>query len=320
MIALKFSDFGKTLSSSMWDEWTAGPCGDGRGALEEIRGIVQGTGLIPETGEEARLSSGRLWIFRRLSRLWEAAGLSDRADFPSLLLIPKTLKGKVSIRLPGNLAFLADPSAGPPLSDKEGPRRLRGLWGACGALYIPKSGYYMSFRTPSAEVERVAADMLKKNGFSFGRRFIQGRFEITLRNQEEIVTLLARFGLSRTSLKMEEKAIVRSMKNRANMLVNCDSSNIRKTLEAASRQLELAQAAAGSPGFESLPEVLKSLILTRVSNPSATLCELGLLQSPPVSKSTVQYRWKKLEQIMGPLVAGRRGTLTHRMRKEAETK
>jgi hypothetical protein len=97
------------------------------------------------------------------------------------------------------------------------------------------------------------------------------------------------------------------MKNRANMLVNCDSSNIRKTLEAASRQLDLARAAAESPGFESLPEVLKNLVCSRLANPSATLGELGLLQSPPISKSTVQYRWKKLELIMGPAVVGRGG-------------
>lgn len=307
MTALRPSDFGKTLSSSMWDEWAGGPPGGCECALEEIRGILQGM-IAGRAGEKLRFQSGRLWIFRRLSRLWEEAGLSAAADFPSLLAIPKTLKGKVALWLPEALFYLADPDGKVPGNfDRERPCRLRGMWGSCGALYIPKSGYYMSFRVPSAGAGGTAAAMLKRMGFSVRMRFIQGRHEITLRNQEEIVTLLARFGLWKTSLKMEEKAILRSMKNRANMLVNCDSSNIRKTLEAASRQLDLARAAAESPRFESLPEVLKNLVCSRLANPSATLGELGLLQSPPISKSTVQYRWKKLELIMGPAVVGRGG-------------
>lgn len=318
MIGLRSSDFGKTLSSSMWDEWTAGSCGNSEDALEEIRGILGGVGSVEKSGDTLHFSSGRLWIFRRLSRLWQEADLSIHADFASLLAIPKTLKGRVTLRVPENLFFLVDSGGAPPSFDKERPRRLRGLWGSCGALYIPKSGYYMSFRAPSADVEGIAAAMLKKSGFSFGRRHIQGRYEITLRNQEEIVTLLARFELAKTSLKMEEKAIFRSIKNRANMLVNCDSSNIRKTLEAASRQIDLAKAAVSSARFEGLPEVLKTLALTRVENPSATLGELGQLQSPPISKSTVQYRWKKLEHIIGSVVAERRGTIKNKMRKEAE--
>ena len=319
MIGLRSSDFGKTFSSSMWDEWVAGPAGDREEALEEVRGIVQGIGTAGKAGSGIRLTSGRLWIFRRLSRIWERAGLTDEEDFGSFLDIPKTLKGRVSLQLPKRLAFLTSES--PRLSpsfDRENPRRLRGLWGSCGALYIPKSGYYLSFRIPAARADAWASAMLEMMHFSYGKRLVQGRHEITLRNQEEIVTLLVRFGLSRTSLKMEEKAILRSVKNRANMLVNCDSSNIRKTLEAASRQLELAREAVSSPRFESLPEVLKTLASSRVANPSATLAELGQLQSPPISKSTVQYRWKKLAHLMGPVKSRHLTGQKVKLKKEVE--
>ncbi|MBL3538919.1 DNA-binding protein WhiA [Aminivibrio sp.] len=303
-------NIGKTLSSFMWDEWLTAPPKNRAEAVREIRGILQGMAASGGSESELRLSSGRLWIFRRLIRLWGEGELGFIHDFPSLLNIPRSLKGKVFLRLPERLTFLrhdrTEEMAG---FDRKRPDWLRGLWGSCGALYIPRSGYYLSFRIPSRETEHTAAAMLKKCGFSFGRRYIQGKHEITLRNQEEIVTLLAGFGLVKTSLRMEEKAIVRSMRNRANMLVNCDSSNIRKSLDAATKQLEIARAAVSAPGFESLPEVLKNLVKSRVANPSVTLEELGKMQSPPISKSTVLYRWKKLEQVMGPAsVSGKRNT------------
>lgn len=295
------TDSGKTLSSFMWDEWLAASCKDRTEALEEIRGILQGMTVTERTEEELLLSSGRLWLFRRLIKLWGKADLSSVHEFPPLLSIPRSLKGKVFLRFPEKLLFLHENRRDDMARfEKKRPDWLRGLWGSCGALYIPKSGYYLSFRVPSRETELTAAAMLKKSGFSFGRRHIQGKHEITLRNQEEIVTFLIRIGLVKTSLRMEEKAIVRSMRNRANMLVNCDSSNIRKSLDAATRQLEMARTALSAPGFEFLPEVLKSLVKSRITNPSVTLEELGRLQSPPISKSTVQYRWKKLEQVLVP--------------------
>ena len=295
------TDSGKILSSFMWDEWLTAACKDRTEALGEIRGILQGMRITERTGKELLLSSSRLWLFRRLIKLWGEADLGSIHEFPPLLSIPRSLKGKVFLRFPDKLLFLHENRMDDMSRfERKRPDWLRGLWGSCGALYIPKSGYYLSFRVPSRETELTAATMLKKSGFSFGRRHIQGKHEITLRNQEEIVTFLIRIGLVKTSLRMEEKAIVRSMRNRANMLVNCDSSNIRKSLDAATRQLEMARTALSAPGFESLPEVLKSLVTSRITNPSVTLEELGRLQSPPISKSTVQYRWKKLEQVLVP--------------------
>lgn len=291
------SDFSKTLSSSMWDEWLALPLEGKQSPLGEIKGIFQGMAAAGK-GEGAVLSSGRLWLFRRLSKLWKAGGLSSQWDFSSLLSIPPSLKGKVLFRVPEDLVSLFMGFDGEDLKPQRHFDWLRGLWGSAGSLYVPRSGYYLSFRVPSKDVYRRASVILKHNGLIFGKRSTQAGHEIILRNQGEIVTLLARLGLVKASLSLEEKAIVRSMKNRANMLVNCDSSNIRKSLEAASRQIDLARAAMETQDFDSFPEVLQTLAITRIANPSSTLEELGKLQSPPVSKSTVQYRWKKLEQRM----------------------
>ncbi len=94
------------------------------------------------------------------------------------------------------------------------------------------------------------------------------------------------------------------MRDRANRLVNCDASNIRKTLEAAEWQLEIAKVFQNEKVWATLPEPLKELIETRMQYPSATLTELGQLLSKPVSKSTVKYRWQKLKEMAEQLPHG----------------
>lgn len=273
----------------MWDEWVASPIRDSAGATREIRGILDGLSTEERRGGEAIVSSSRLWIFRRLRGLWDAAHLSEAAEFARLLSIPESMKGKVLLRLPAKVLALLRQRGRP------GIEWLKGVWGSSGALYIPRTGYYMTFRPPSHRIgDRVAAE-LRQERFFCGRRAVHNRVEITIRNQEDIVTLLSRFALGKSSLMLEERAIVRSMKDRANKLVNCDASNIRKALEASSRQMEVADAVLESVEERSIPEVLKRLIETRRENPSLSLEELGRIQMPPVSKSTIQYRWKKLE-------------------------
>ena len=291
-----------TLTSSIWDEWTAGPVAEGEKPREEIRGIFEGLHTEERDGGSIVYSSSRLWVFRRLRTLWSSWEEARDFDFASLLSIPPSLKGKVFFRLPPQLLTSLDHESG-----GRGMEWLKGLWGSCGSLYLPKTGYYLCFRISSKQTEERTVRLLKKKGFSFGKRRIQEKFEITIRNQQEIVDILARFHMFKTTLLLEEKAILRSLRNQANKLVNCDASNIRKSLEAASRQIEIARTVLEFPDYREFPAVLKQLVTTRLENPSATLEELGRMQSPPVSKSTVKNRWKKIESHIAPLSQRRKG-------------
>ena len=94
------------------------------------------------------------------------------------------------------------------------------------------------------------------------------------------------------------------MRDKANRLVNCDASNIRKTLEAAEWQLEIAKVFQNERILNTLPETLRELIEVRMQYPSATLTELGQMLSKPVSKSTVKYRWQKLKTMAEQLPHG----------------
>jgi DNA-binding protein WhiA len=175
---------------------------------------------------------------------------------------------------------------------------FRGFWGGCGSLYLPQSGYYMSLRMAEGDAPGRAARILNSAGLSFGRRVNRGRVEYTLRDQESIVTCLSAMGLVRSSLVLEETAIIRSIRNRVNKLMNCDSANISKSVDAAALQLALADRIDSDGLWDRLTPLQIELVAARRVNPSASLGELGQMLSKPVSKSTVEYRWRKLAMIL----------------------
>jgi DNA-binding protein WhiA len=91
---------------------------------------------------------------------------------------------------------------------------------------------------------------------------------------------------------------VRSIRERANKIVNCDSANIEKSLAAARAQLSMVDALDERGLWDEVPPALAELAKARRANPSASLGELGQILSKPVSKSTVEYRWRKLEFLI----------------------
>jgi DNA-binding protein WhiA len=122
-----------------------------------------------------------------------------------------------------------------------------------------------------------------------------------IRGLEDIVTVLAGMGLVRTSLVFEETAVLRSARGTANKLTNCDSANIGKTLEAARLQMRLVDALDAHGLWNAISPQLAEVARTRREPPSASLGELGQILSKPVSKSTVEYRWKKLEAFLAEM-------------------
>lgn len=295
----------KTLSEIMWDEWVFSPLSS-TDIDSETAGILWGLLTVyPETMSQGRfvLSGRRLWVFRRLRRIWALSRWGKRLDLSSMLNVPANFRGSVTLRIPQpimkEVIFWGENAR-----KKSDWQWMRGVWGNCGSLYVPKTGYYLAFRFRFYKIMELVLSILKNNQFPVGKRIVDGQYELLLRDQEKIVTLLSHYKLFDTSLKLEEKAIVRAMRDKANRLVNCDASNIRKTLEAAEWQLEIAKVFQNERILNTLPETLRELIEVRMQYPSATLTELGQMLSKPVSKSTVKYRWQKLKTMAEQLPHG----------------
>ena len=279
----------------LWDEW--GSVEAGKTSKDEAAGILDG---IPseDKSDSTFFTTPRLFAVRRLMRLWDECGWNGSDEY-SLRIVRTQQRGRVTFA--AGKAAVAKLKA---VTASKAKRTrnwswVRGLFGGCGSLYIPKTGYYLMMRVPEGRgaAERMQA-VMRSCGFDLGIRKRTESRELMLRDQQQIVTLLSRIGLVTTALELEETAIFRSIRNHANKLVNCDAANIKKSIEAAHGQLELIKNLEERGMTGSLPEPLLDLVNARKKNPSVTLKELGQTLPTPISKSTVEYRWRKLELML----------------------
>jgi hypothetical protein len=103
---------------------------------------------------------------------------------------------------------------------------------------------------------------------------------------------------SRALLNFENVRIIKSVRNNVNRQVNCETANLSKTIDASLRQIELIRRLLEEQGLEILPGNLRDLAEMRMSYTDASLKELGALLDPPLSKSGVAYRMRKLEETI----------------------
>ena len=105
-------------------------------------------------------------------------------------------------------------------------------------------------------------------------------------------------------LNLENVRIVKGMRNQINRLINCETANINKSINASLRQIENINLINRTIGLNRLPESLSQVAVLRLENPDASLKELGEMLDPPVGKSGVNHRMRKIEEIAEKL-AGR---------------
>ncbi|GHS95104.1 putative sporulation transcription regulator WhiA [Synergistales bacterium] len=285
----------RTVVAELWDEWADYPSDVPEKCSQETAGLVLGLPLAtgkPIAPGTVSLVSSRLPVLRRLIKLWKSSKWEGQLGIASNIRIPEDMKGRVRVDLPLDL-YNKVASYG-----RENWDWARGLWGACGAFYAPRSGYYMVLRmTESVSVKM--SSMLRRSGVKGAWRAAKpsGKRELILRGLQDIVTLLSKMGFPDIGAQLESDSVLRSVKSQANRERNCDTANIRKSLYAAEKQTNLARRLFENGIFQTLPEPLRELVELRLENPDASLTELGKLLCPPVTKSTVKYRWGRLEAL-----------------------
>lgn len=109
--------------------------------------------------------------------------------------------------------------------------------------------------------------------------------------------LLSLMGAHNALLNFENVRIVKDMRNQVNRLVNCETANLTKTVNAAMRQVESIKYVVSVMGLEKLSPSLRQVAELRLEYPEISLKELGEMLSPPVGKSGVNHRIRKLEML-----------------------
>lgn len=174
---------------------------------------------------------------------------------------------------------------------------LRGLFLGRGWISGRVPSYHLEFVTPSAPFAAELLQLLEEVGLRARVSIRKNSFVVYLKKASAVSDCLQLMGATGALLDLENIRVLREVKNRVNRLVNCETANLNKTVEAALRQREDIEFISSCLGLENLPEDLRQLAALRLSHPEATLKELGELMQPPVSKSCVNHRLRRLAEI-----------------------
>jgi DNA-binding protein WhiA len=180
---------------------------------------------------------------------------------------------------------------------------VRGAFLGGGSISNPERTYHLEFVTHS---EEYALDLCKLiNSFGLNSKVIQRKnsFIIYIKEGEQIVDLLNILGAHTSLLELENIRIMKEMRNNVNRLVNCETANLSKTVNAAVRQVESIKLIQNQIGLKRLPKNLREIAELRLNYPDESLKELGEMLDPPVGKSGVNHRLRKIEKIAEELRA-----------------
>jgi DNA-binding protein WhiA len=180
---------------------------------------------------------------------------------------------------------------------------LRGAFLGGGFVADPHGDFHFEL---TAETEQLAEDLVGlMERFDIHPKVTQrrGLYAVYLKGAEPIVTFLALVGAHRALLRTEDVRIVKSMRNDVNRLVNAETANLVKTAEAAAGQMDAITLIEDRRGLDSLPPALQELASLRLEHPDVSLRELGELADPPLSKSAVYHRVRRIEEIAAEIDA-----------------
>lgn len=279
--------------------------------LAELSGIISVAGsVILRGGGDKRLSieTENIAVARRTFRL-----LNEVFDVqPQLVTLKRARLGGRSahrIEISGDEAsFVLEGCGISVLQRRNVPREitvrkccrmsfLRGVFLASGSVTDPEKEYHLEFVLGD---EAFAQAVLKLIARFDLEAHIVARRQMTLvylKGQSEITDMLSILGAQCARFEMEDAFIKKELRNNANRATNCDSANVQRSVTAASRQAQAIERLLAARGENSLPPLLLETAKLRLQYPEMSLEELGRFCDPPVGKSGVNHRLRRLEQM-----------------------
>ena len=279
--------------------------------LSELSGIVSAAGsVILRGGGQRRLSieTENAAVARRAFRL-----LQEVFDVqPELVTLRRARLGGRSahrIEVGGDEASFVLEGCGISVLQRRGvPREitvrkccrmsfLRGVFLASGSVTDPLKEYHLEFVLGDEAFAQALQRLISRFDLDAHLTTRRNMPLVYLKGQGAITDMLSILGAQSARFAMEDAFIRKELRNNANRAVNCDSANAERSVIAASRQAQAIERLMSAVGEQSLPPALLQTAKLRLLYPEVSLEELGRLCDPPVGKSGVNHRLRKLEQM-----------------------
>ena len=174
---------------------------------------------------------------------------------------------------------------------------LRGAFLSIGSMSDPQKSYHLEFVCTDEDKARQLQSVIQ--GFEIDAKIVLRKkyYVVYLKEGSGIVDLLNVCEAPVALMNLENLRILKEMRNSINRRVNCEAANITKTVNAATRQIEDIEYLRDYYGFQKLPDNLRQMAEVRLEYPDAPLKELGDYLDPPVGKSGVNHRLRKLSEL-----------------------
>ena len=171
---------------------------------------------------------------------------------------------------------------------------IRGAFLAGGSVTDPSKRCHLELVTDHKNVAGETVSILQEMGFSPRVTTRAGHQVIYFKQSEAAEDFFTTIGASGAAMELMSAKVEKEMRNAINRQINCDSANADKTVSAAQAQMDRIRELEREYGLENLPRELSELALLRIANPEASLSDLAQLADPPVSKSCINHRLRKL--------------------------
>lgn len=174
---------------------------------------------------------------------------------------------------------------------------IRGAFLGGGSITNPEKTYHLEFVTGSEDHSNDLMNLINSFGLN-SKIVLRKEYRVVyIKEGEQISDLLNIIGAHQSLLKFEDIRVLKDVRNNINRLVNCETANLGKTINASMRQVESIKKIMNTIGLSSIPDNLREVAELRLEFRDSTLKELGSMLDPPVTKSGVNHRLRKLEKI-----------------------
>ena len=236
----------------------------------------------------------------RFSKLLKNLGINHNIEFDgkSFVITLKTKdciekvdiqKGEINIKVLDNM------------NENEKKAIIRGAFLGAGSVNNPDKTYHLEINLSNKTNVDYLYQILISMNIKCKKLELDKKCSIYLKDGEEISQLLALLGANKSVLNFEDIRVQREMRGKVNRIVNCQTANLNKTINASVEQIEAIRKLQMSHKFNKLDENLKEIALLRLEYPDMSLVELGKQLKNPIGKSGVNYRLKKIMDIAGEI-------------------
>ncbi|MDD6194426.1 MAG: DNA-binding protein WhiA [Lachnospiraceae bacterium] len=178
---------------------------------------------------------------------------------------------------------------------------IRGAFLASGSISDPNKGYHFEIVCHTPQQARQLQEVMAT--FDVDAKVVERKkhYVVYLKEGAQIVDMLNVMGAHVALMNLENVRILKEMRNSVNRKVNCETANISKTVNAAVRQVEDIQYIMNTKGLSALPDNLQEIAQVRLEHPDVPLKDLGTLLTPPIGKSGVNHRLRRISEIADKL-------------------